>query len=552
MNPNAAVFVPRFSAAPPTNPAPKPAPTPAPAAAPQPAESWDAEEESVVSKGKVESFHYTSDAPSTPEVPHQPTTSVFKIEEDDLEDDEEDEAAVAEEMKKLEVTKEEDKAPEDSREHVNLVFIGHVDAGKSTISGQIMLSTGQVDERTLAKYTREAKEQNRESWFLAYIMDTSEEERAKGKTVEVGRAHFETEKKRYTVLDAPGHKGYVPNMIGGASQADVAVLVISARKGEFETGFEKGGQTREHARLVKTIGVKYLIVVINKMDDPTVEWSQERYDECVTKLTPFLKATGFVPKKDLQFLPLSGYTGANLKESLSKSVCPWFDGPSLLGALDQLPPLERKVDAPLRMPVIDIFRNDRGVPTIMGKVEAGTVATGQSCFLMPGKIPIEILAIETETHKLKTARPGENVRIAIRGADESNVSSGFILCDKDLVPCVNELEAMLVIQELPKEKPLLTAGFEAIIHIHSIVEDCVITELVSQVDMKTNQESKKKPTFVKSGACVRARLTVSKPVCIETFNTLAQLGRFTLRDGTKTIGMGKVTAVGPKKPAGSK
>jgi len=410
-----------------------------------------------------------------------------------------------------------------------------------------LLLTGQVDERTLQKYTQEAKEQNRESWVFAYIMDTNKEERAKGKTVEVGRAHFETEKKRYTVLDAPGHKSYVPNMIGGASQADVAVLVISARKGEFETGFEKGGQTREHARLVKTIGVKHLIVVINKMDDSTVNWSKERYDECVGKLTPFLKATGFAPKKDFQFIPLSGYTGANMKEVLSKEICPWFDGPSLLGALDLLPALERKVDSPLRLPVVDVFRNERGVPTIMGKVEAGTVTVGHTYYIMPGKIPVEILAIETDINKLKSARPGENVRLSIRGADETSISTGFVLCDKDLVPTVTEFEGMLVIQELPSDKSLLTAGYEAIIHVHTVVEDCLITELVSQIDTKTSQESKKKPTFVKGGACVRARLSVSKPICVEEFNNLAQLGRFTLRDGTKTIAMGKITALGPKK-----
>ncbi|XP_010165234.1 eukaryotic peptide chain release factor GTP-binding subunit ERF3A-like, partial [Antrostomus carolinensis] len=161
------------------------------------------------------------------------------------------------------------------KEHVNVVFIGHVDAGKSTIGGQIMYLTGMVDKRTLEKYEREAKEKNRETWYLSWALDTNQEERDKGKTVEVGRAYFETEKKHFTILDAPGHKSFVPNMIGGASQADLAVLVISARKGEFETGFEKGGQTREHAMLAKTAGVKHLIVLINKMDDPTVNWSNE-------------------------------------------------------------------------------------------------------------------------------------------------------------------------------------------------------------------------------------------------------------------------------------
>jgi len=181
------------------------------------------------------------------------------------------------------------------KEHVNVVFIGHVDAGKSTIGGQMMYLTGMVDKRTLEKYEKEAKEKNRETWYLSWCMDTNMEEREKGKTVEVGRAYFETERKHFTILDAPGHKSFVPNMIGGASQADLAVLVISARKGEFETGFERGGQTREHAMLVKTAGVKHLVVLINKMDDPTVNWDVKRYDYCKDQLTPYLKRVGFKP-----------------------------------------------------------------------------------------------------------------------------------------------------------------------------------------------------------------------------------------------------------------
>lgn len=185
------------------------------------------------------------------------------------------------------------------KEHVNLIFIGHVDAGKSTLGGSILYTTGMVDERTMEKYKKEAKEAGRETWYLSWALDLTKEERAKGKTVEVGRGFFETEKRRYTILDAPGHKTFVPNMIGGASQADVGILVISARKGEYETGFEKGGQTREHAMLAKTQGVNKLVVVVNKMDDPTVNWSKERYDECTTKLRTFLKATGYDPKNGM-------------------------------------------------------------------------------------------------------------------------------------------------------------------------------------------------------------------------------------------------------------
>jgi peptide chain release factor subunit 3 len=381
---------------------------------------------------------------------------------------------------------------------------------------------------------------------LTFYADTNEEERAKGKTVEVGRAHFETKTKRYTILDAPGHKNYVPNMIGGAAQADVAILVISARKGEFETGFDKGGQTREHARLVKTIGVKYLIVVINKMDDPTVAWSKERFDECVDKLTPFLKSTGYNVKKDIQFIPISGYTGANMLVHTTHEVCPWYDGPTMLAFLDSLAPVERKADAPLRIPVVDSFK-DRGLTIVMGKIESGTLAVGQTVFLMPGKVALEVVGINTETHALQRAKPGENIKITVRGIEEGNVSAGLVLCDANLVPCMTEFEVMLAVHELPKEKSLLTAGFEAILHLHTCVEECSISDLVAQVDTKTNQESKKKPTFVKSNSVVRCRMQTSKPVPVEAFTTLAQLGRFTLRDGGRTIAMGKVTSLAPKK-----
>ena len=254
----------------------------------------------------------------------------------------------------------------DPREHINLVFIGHVDAGKSTLSGSILYIMGKVDKRTIERFEREAKERNRESWFLAFIMDTSEEERAKGKTVEVGRAHFETEKNRYTILDAPGHKNYVPNMISGAAQADIAVLVISARKGEFETGFEKGGQTREHALLAKTLGVDYLVVVVNKMDDPTVEWDVNRYEECVGKIKPYLKQCGYVIKKEVKFIPISGLAGDNVRDEVKPEKCAWWKAKymagehntttaTLLGTLDSLIIGGRNPDGPLRIPCLDRY-----------------------------------------------------------------------------------------------------------------------------------------------------------------------------------------------------
>ncbi|KAJ3495896.1 hypothetical protein NLJ89_g10562 [Agrocybe chaxingu] len=206
-----------------------------------------------------------------------------------------------------------------SKEHLNIVFIGHVDAGKSTMGGNLLFITGTVDKRTMEKYEREAKEAGRESWYLSWALDSTPQERSKGKTVEVGRAYFETNQRRYTILDAPGHKTFVPSMISGAAQADIAILVISARKGEFETGFERGGQTREHIMLVKTAGVAKVVIAINKMDDPTVNWDKARYDEIKDKLTPFVKAAGFNPKTDVTFLPVSAQTGLNLKDRVSKA-----------------------------------------------------------------------------------------------------------------------------------------------------------------------------------------------------------------------------------------
>lgn len=243
------------------------------------------------------------------------------------------------------------------KEHVNVIFLGHVDAGKSTLGGSILFATGMVDERTMDKYKREAKEAGRETWYISWALDLTKEERSKGKTVEVGRGFFETEKRRYSILDAPGHKTYVPNMIGGASQADVGVLVISARKGEYETGFEKGGQTREHAMLAKTQGVNKLIVAVNKMDDPTVEWSEERFKECTTKLTQFLKGVGYNPKTDIAFMPISAQTTIGIKDRVSKDLAPWYDGPSLLEYLDNMKALDRKLNAPFMMPIAAKYRD---------------------------------------------------------------------------------------------------------------------------------------------------------------------------------------------------
>lgn len=438
----------------------------------------------------------------------------------------------------------------DARDHLNIVFIGHVDAGKSTTAGQILFLTGGVDDRTIEKYEREAKEKNRESWYMAYIMDTNEEERAKGKTVEVGRAYFETPKKRYTILDAPGHKSFVPNMIAGAAQADVGVLVISARKGEFETGFERGGQTREHAQLAKTLGVTKLVVVINKMDDPSaVEadggWSKTRYDEIESKLTPFLKSCGYNPKKDLVFLPISGLFGTNIKEPATSTICKWYSGPTLFNVLDSIEPSNRDPFAPFRMPIMDRYK-DMGT-VVMGKSEAGLVRKGDALLMMPNRAVVKVTTLWRDDQEVSAAKPGENLRLRLSGVEEDEIHSGFVLCDRwKPVPVVKQFEAQIAILDLLEHKPILTGGYKAVLHIHSVVEECEITKLVAVIDPKTKE--RKKTKFVKSGAICIARITCEKSVCVEAFDVVPQLGRFTLRDEGRTIAIGKITRV-PKKNA---
>lgn len=436
----------------------------------------------------------------------------------------------------------------DPRDHLSIVLIGHVDAGKSTTAGNLLFLTGQVDQRTIEKYEKEAKEKAGGSWYLAFIMDTNEDERAKGKTVEVGRAHFTTETRRFTILDAPGHKNYVPNMIGGAACADVGILVISARINEFEAGFDKGGQTREHTMLAKTLGVSRLVVVINKMDDKSVMWSKERYDSILQKLQPFLKQVGFGPK-DVSMLPISGITGANLLQPLDASVCDWYQGPSLVQVLDGLRPPKRDPAAALRIPILDRIK-DAGKVFIEGKVESGTVRVGQKVVVMPTKQAGVVLSVASDfAPDLDGAAAGEYVRIVVSGVSDDQIRAGFVVCDAEHpIVAVPQFEAQLAVIDLLEHKPIISPGYTAVFHAHTAVEECTIKLILGTIDKKTGEVSKQKPKFVKKGAFVSARIQLTQPVCLDTYKDFPQLGRFTLRDEGKTIAIGKVTRLPGARP----
>lgn len=423
------------------------------------------------------------------------------------------------------------------KDHLSIIFMGHVDAGKSTMGGNILFLTGAVDKRTVDKYEREAKDAGRQGWYLSWVMDTNKEERSDGKTIEVGKAYFETDKRRYTILDAPGHKMYVSEMIGGASQADVGILVISARKGEYETGFEKGGQTREHALLAKTQGVNKIVVVVNKMDDATVGWSEDRYKDCTTKVAQFLKGIGY-QKDDILFMPVSGYTGAGLKDRVDPKDCPWYEGPSLLEFLDNMKTANRFINAPFMLPIAAKMK-DMGC-VVEGKVESGHVKKNSSLLMMPNRTNVEVSNIFNETEQeVDTAVCGEQIRMKIKGVEEEDVAPGYVLTSpKNPVRTVTKFEAQIAIVEL---KSILSNGFSCVMHLHTAVEEVTFLELKHKLEKGTNRKSKKAPPFAKKGMKIIAVLETPEPVCAETYNDYQQLGRFTLRDQGVTIAIGKIT-----------
>ena len=425
---------------------------------------------------------------------------------------------------------------------VSIVFVGHVDSGKSTISGSLLYNLGQVDDRAIEKYKREAKVKNRESWFMAYIMDTYEEEREKGKTVDIGKASFTTPHRRFTLLDAPGHAGYIPNLLLGACQADVAGLVISAKKGEFESGFDKQGSTREHTLLLKALGVNNLIVMVNKMDEDSVKWSKERYDNIVKTLKPFIHSCGFDVEKNVKWVPISGLTGENLCIPLDKHKCDWYDGPDLIEIMDTIELPKRDENGPVRMSILDRYKENQVY--IMGKIESGTIRYGDVYTLMPSgaKITVDWL-FNSEEKGVPYALPGENIRIRCKGIDSENeVNRGNILCSNDnLCLTFNVFEAEIQLLELP-DNLIIAEGFSCMLHYHTFIEECTITPK-SEINRKTKVETKVK--FVRSQARLKAFVKTKNVLCGEKYETFNNLGRFSMRYEGSTIGIGKILKIKP-------
>jgi peptide chain release factor subunit 3 len=380
-------------------------------------------------------------------------------------------------------------------------------------------------------------------------MDTYEEEREKGKTVDIGKASFSTPHRRFTLLDAPGHSGYIPNLLLGACQADVAGLVISAKKGEFESGFDKQGSTREHTLLLKALGVNNLIVMVNKMDEDSVKWSKERYEEIVKQLKPFIHRCGFDIEKNVKWIPISGLTGENLCVPLDKHKCDWYDGPDLIQLMDTIELPKRDEKAPVRLSILDRYKENSVY--IMGKLESGTIKYGDTYTLMPSKAKITVdWLFNSEEKGVPYALPGENIRIRCKGIDsESEVNRGNILCSNDnLCLTFNVFEAEIHVLELPNNL-IIAEGFNCILHYHTFIEECSITPK-TEINVKTKAETKVK--FVRSQSRIKAYVKTKNVLCGEKYETFNNLGRFSMRYEGSTIAIGKIMKVKPYKKEDTK
>ena len=373
-----------------------------------------------------------------------------------------------------------------------------------------------------------------------FLLSKPEEE--KGKTVEIGKAFFETETKRFTLLDAPGHAGYIPNLLQGACQADFAGLVIAAKKGEFEAGFERTGSTREHTLLLKALGVNQLIVIVNKMDEETVKWSQERYESIQAQLKPFLKSCGFNVEKNVHWIPISGLNGDNLIKKIDSHKCPWYTGPTLIELLDSIEAPKRNDTGPVRLSVLDRYKEKNLY--IMGKLENGVLKHGETYTLMPNKLKIEVdWLFDTEERGVPYAKPGESVRIRCKGLDNENeVSRGNVLCSNDdLCAIFNVFEAEIQVLEL-QEQQIIANGFKCILHFHTYIEECTI-DIKCEIDRQKKTEKKVK--FVRSQARIKAFVKTNNPLCGEKYERFPQLGRFSMRFEGMTIAIGKILKYKP-------
>ncbi|MEO3992973.1 MAG: translation elongation factor EF-1 subunit alpha [Desulfurococcaceae archaeon TW002] len=426
------------------------------------------------------------------------------------------------------------------KEHMNLVVIGHVDHGKSTLVGHTLLKLGALDPKMVKEVEETAKKSGKESEKFAWFLDRLKEERERGLTIALSFMKFETPKYYWTIIDAPGHRDFVKNMITGASQADAALLVVSAKTGEFEAGMSREGQTMEHIVLARTMGIDQVVVAITKMDITEPPFSKDRYLKIVDTLKKFMRGLGY-KVETIPFVPVSGWLGENLVERSPNM--PWYNGPTLVEALDFMQPPPKPVDKPLRIPVQEVY-SITGVGTVpVGRVETGKLKVGDTVVFMPASVSGEVRSIEMHHEKMEEALPGDNIGFNVKGISKTDIKRGDVAGHPQNPPTViKEFTARVYVVYHPTA---IHVGYTPVIHAHTASVAAKITEIVGKLDPKTGQIAEKNPQFIKVGESAIMKFQPIKPMVIEKYSEIPQLGRFAMRDMGKTVGIGVVIDVVP-------
>jgi elongation factor 1-alpha len=424
--------------------------------------------------------------------------------------------------------------------HMNLVVTGHVDNGKSTTVGHLMVDLGVIDQRTIDAFAKESESTGKGDTFkYAWVLDSIKDERDRGITIDLAFQKFETTKFFYTLIDAPGHRDFIKNMITGASEADASVLVVSVKPGETEAATEPGGQAREHAFLSRTLGVNQIAVALNKMDD--VNYTEARFKEVKETVEKMLKLVGYNTTK-VNFIPVSGWKGDNLVKK-SENM-PWYKGPTLAEALDSFEPPEKPLGKPLRIPVQDVY-SITGVGTVpVGRVETGRIKANDKVIVMPAGVTGEVKSIETHHTQMDFAEAGDNIGFNLRGVDKKAIKRGDMIGTSDNIPTVaKEFEAQIIVIHHPTA---MAPGYTPVLHAHTAQVAATLSDFVAKIDPKTGATVEEKPKFLKTGDAAIVKIKPVRPLAIETFKEFPEIGRFALRDMGTTIAAGVVKSITEK------
>lgn len=419
------------------------------------------------------------------------------------------------------------------KEHINVAFIGHVDHGKSTTIGRLLYEMGEIPEHVIEKYRKEAQEKGKATFEFAWVMDGLKEERERGLTIDVAHRKFQTEKYYITIVDCPGHRDFIKNMITGASQADAAVLVMDVVD-------KVQPQTREHVFLARTLGINQIICLINKMD--RVNYEKKEYEAAKEALAKVLRMVGY-KVEEIPFIPASSYYGDNITKKSPKM--PWYNGPTLLEAFNMLKPPEKLIDKPLRIPIQDVY-SISGVGTVpVGRVESGVLRTGDKVVFEPAGVSGEVKSIEMHHEQIPEAYPGDNIGFNVRGVAKKDLKRGDVAGHPTNPPTVvKDFTAQLVVLQHPTAIPV---GYTPVVHAHTAQVACKFVQLLKKIDPRTGQVKEENPQFLKTGDAAIVKLEPTKPMVIEKVRDIPPLGRFAIRDMGMTVGAGMVLDVTPRK-----